>query len=162
MELKNETLYTAIQPYSPSASVSEQEHDKMHSSRLNSNVNYPHSYISTPVHEIPNDIDSKIVGNLGGLFAWDYALRNLLPSNVNGIIVEIRNTCNQSNLYSLVGYDAFYLGDNATRESTYDSMEVVRDLTLSTHPNYTTTPGHCLYTIVSFTWKSFFGSALKK
>jgi hypothetical protein len=120
----------------------------MHSSRLNSDVNYPHSYISTPVHEIPGNSDSKIVGNLGGLFAWDYALRFLLPDNVAGIMVELRNTCNQTGLYALAGRDAFYLGDNATKETTYDNMEVVRDLSFSTHPNFTTTPGHCQYTMV--------------
>ena len=148
LELKNESLFTAVQPYSPSASTTDAEHDRMHSSRHNSDVNYPHSFIATPIHEIPNDADSKIVGNIGGLFAWDYTLRNLLPNNVNGIIVEIRNTCNQSNMYALVGYDAFYLGDNATKESVYEDMEVVRDLSISSHPNFITTPGHCRYTIV--------------
>jgi hypothetical protein len=152
MELRNETLFTAVLPYAPSPSATDQEHDAMHSSRLNSNANYPHSFLSTPIHEIPNDTDSKIVGNLGGLFAWDYALRNLLPNNVNGIIVEIRNTCNQSSTYALVGYDAFYLGDNATSDAMYDDMEVVRDLSFSTNPNFNTTLGHCRYTIVSETF----------
>ena len=144
LELKNETVFTSVQPYSGNGRT-EEEHDIMHSSRLNSDVNYPHSYISTPMHEIPNDTDSKIVGNLGGLFAWDYALRNLLPNTVDGIKVEIRNTCNQSNMYALVGYDAFYLGENATKESKYSSMEIVRDLSIGTHPNFTATPGHCRY-----------------
>ena len=146
--LKNETVFTSVQPYTDTSTRTEEEHDAMHSSRLNSNVNYPHSYMTTPIHEIPNDTESKIVANLGGLFAWDFALRFLLPNNVGGIIVEVRNSCNQSNLYSLVGHDAFYLGDNAIRELKYDDMEVVRDLSLSTHPNFTTTPGHCRYTIV--------------
>ena len=147
--LKNESVFTAVQPYTASAGRTEEEHDKMHSSRLNSDVNYPHSYISTPIHKIPNDPESKIVGILGGLFAWDYALRFLLPGNVDGIMVELRNNCNQSSLYSLTGYDAYYMGDNATKETKYDHMEVARDLSYSTHPNFTTTPGHCLYTIVS-------------
>jgi hypothetical protein len=64
-------------------------------------------------------------------------------------MVELRNNCNQSSLFSLVGYDAFYLGDNATKDSSYQDMEIVRDLSLATHPNFTTTPGHCQYTIVS-------------
>ena len=85
-DLKNETVFTSIQPYTPDATRTEVEHDQMHSSRPNSDVNYPHSYISTPVHEIPDDTNSKLVGNLGGLFAWDYALRFLLPDNVAGII----------------------------------------------------------------------------
>ena len=147
--LKSETILTGIEPYNTGGTSTESEHDAMHSSRLNSDVNYPHSYISTPIHEIPDDFESKIVGHVGGLFAWDFALRNLLPDNVNGVIVELRNSCNQSGIYSLVGHDAFYLGENATIESSYVDMGMARDLTISTHPNFTTTPGHCLYTIVS-------------
>ena len=148
--LKNESVYTASFPYVRSTSVTDEEHDAMHSSRLNSDISYPHSLISTPVHKIPNDSESKIVARISGSFAWDYTLRNLLPNNVDGVMVELRNTCNQSSLYALVGYDAFYLGDNATKESTYQDMEVVRDLSLATHPDFTTTPGHCQYTIVRF------------
>ena len=122
----------------------------MHSLRNNSDISYPHSLLTTPVHEIPNDSESKIVARLSGSFAWDYTLRNLLPNNVDGIMVELQNTCNETSLYALVGYDAFYLGENATRESAFDHMEVVRDLSLGTHPNFTTTPGHCRYSIVSW------------
>ena len=148
-ELKNESVLSAVRPYNASATNSLEEHKALHSSRPNSDISFPHTYISTPVHEIPTDPESKIVAHVAGLFAWDYALRFLLPDNVDGIIVELRNSCNQSSLYALVGSDAFYLGDNATNESKYDNMEVVRDLSFSTHPNFTTTPGHCRYTIVS-------------
>lgn len=65
--------------------------------------------------------------------------------------MEIFNSCNQSFLYELHGYDAFYLGPNATRDPKYDHMAVVRELFANTHPGYTTTPGHCYYTIVSNT-----------
>ena len=149
LELKNESVFTAVLPYSKSTSTTEQEHNAMHSTRVNSDISYPHSLMSTPVYEIPNDSTSKIVARMSGSFAWDYTLRNLLPNNVDGIMVELRNTCNQTSLFSLVGHDAFYLGVNATKESAYDYMEVARDLSLSTHPNFTTTPGHCRYSLVS-------------
>ena len=154
LALKNESVFTASFPYSKSLSTSttDDEHNAMHSSRLNSDISYPHSLMSTPVHEVPGDSESKIVARISGSFAWDYTLRLLLPNNVNGIVAELRNTCNQSSLYALEGEDAFYLGDNATRESIYDHMEVVRDLSLGTHPNLSTTPGHCQYTIVSKTF----------
>lgn len=148
-EMKNETVYSPFRPYADSSSFTNDEHNAMHSTRLNSDISYPHSFLNSPIHEIPNDYESKIVGVTGGGFAWDFALRFLLPNNVEGIIVEIRNSCNQSSLYELVGHDAFYLGDNATKDSKYDNMEVVRDLSYGTHPNFTTTPGHCRYSIVS-------------
>jgi len=148
-ELKNEIVYSPFRPYVENLSLTEEEHKVLHSTRLHSDSKYPHSFIYSPIHEILNDGESKIVGVTGGGFAWDFALRTLLPNNVEGIVVQIQNTCNQSSLYELVGHDAFYLGENATRDSKYDKMEVLRDLTPGSHPNYTTTPGHCRYSIVS-------------
>ena len=149
-ELKNETIYSSIRPYGENDSLDEKEHSAMHSTLANSDISYPHSFVNNPIHEIPNDYESKIVGTVAASFAWDAALRFLLPDNVEGIIVEIQNSCNQSVLYELVGYDALYLGDNATKDSTYDEMVVVRDLFPTTHPNYTKTPVNCRYKIVSF------------
>ena len=153
--LKNQTLYTPVRPYAESDSFTKEEHNAFHSTRPNSDISYPHSFTSCPIHEIPNDYESKIVGTAGTGFAWDFALRFLLPDNVEGIIVEILNSCNQSSLYELHGIDAFYLGENATRDPKYDHMAVARDLFASTHPDYTTTPGHCYYTIVSNTVHSY-------
>ena len=149
--LKNQTIYSPIRPYAESDAYTKEEHNALHSTRPNSDSSYPHSFINSPIHEIPNDYNSKIVGVTGAGFAWDFALRFLLPDNVEGIIVEILNSCNQSSLYELHGIDAFYLGENATKDSKYENMAVARDLFASTHPDYTTTPGHCYYTIVSNT-----------
>jgi hypothetical protein len=147
-ELKNEIVYTRVRPYAESFSITEEEHNALHSTRLNSNISYPHSFVMVPVYENPTDDQSKIVASVGTGFAWDYALRHLLPDNVQGIIVEIQNSCSQTSLYELDGHDAFYLGDNSTKESKYDDMEVIRNLYFSNHPNFTKTTGHCRYTIV--------------
>ena len=149
LELKNQSVASAFRPYADAGVITQEEHDALHSARSKSDSSFPHSFLLTPVYEIPNDTESKIVAYFGGGFAWDFALRNLLPENVEGIVVEIQNTCNQSTLYELVGIDAFYLGENATKESKYTDMEVARDLSFGSHPNYTTTPGHCIYSIVS-------------
>ena len=155
LALKNQTLYTGFRQYTSSAALTNEEHNAFHSTLPNSDSSYPHSFIYSPIHQIPNDYESKIVGRTGAAFAWDFALRFLLPDNVEGIIVEILNSCNQSSLYELHGIDAFYLGENATRDPKYDHMAVARDLFASTHPDYTTTPGHCYYTIVSNTVHSY-------
>ena len=151
LALKNQSVASPFQVFVDSGLLTEAEHNAMHSSRSKSDGSFPHSFLVTPVHQIPNDPASKIVSYISGGFAWDFALRFLLPDNVEGIIVEIKNSCNQSSLYELVGYDAFYLGENATKESKYDSMEVVRDLSFGSHENFTATPGHCRYAIVSHT-----------
>ena len=146
--LQNEPFYTAVRPYADSSALTEEEQNAMHSTRAKSDISYPHSFFQAPIHENPSDDQSKIVGATGFGFAWDFALRFLLPDNVEGIIAQIQNSCNQSDLYELIGFDAFYLGENATKDSNYDDMVVVRDLSFSTNPKYTTTPGHCRYTIV--------------
>jgi hypothetical protein len=149
LSLKNETVVSPVRPYVDLGGFSREEHDALHSTRKNSDSSFPHSFLNTPVHEIPGDSESKIVAFIFGGFSWDYALRFLLPDNVKGIIVKINNSCNQTSLYEVVGHDTYYLGENATHEPKYDSMEVIRDLSISTHPNFTSTPGHCRYTIVS-------------
>ena len=155
LELRNQSVASAFRPHDDAGVITHEEHDSVHSEEhdslhsARSKSEFPHSFLLTPVYEIPNDSESKIVAYFSGGFSWGFALRNLLPDNVEGIVVEIQNTCNQSNLYELVGTDAFYLGENATKESKYTDMEVARDLSFGSHPNYNTTPGHCIYSIVS-------------
>jgi hypothetical protein len=148
LTLQNQSITSMVASYGDSGILTEEEHNAMHSTLLSSSVSFPHSFLYTPVYKIPGDYKSKIVAFIGSGFAWDFALRFLLPDNIEGIVVEIRNSCNQTGAYELIGIDAFYLGDNITHESTYDDMEVVRELSVSTHPNFTTTAGNCHYTIV--------------
>ena len=147
--MKSECVVSPFRKYANSGGLLQKEHDALHSTRTNSDSSFPHSILNCPVHEIPGDSESKIVSYIYGGFSWDFALRYLLPDNVKGIIVRISNSCNQTSLYEVVGHDTYYLGGNATHESKYDNMQVVRDIYPSTHPNFTSTPGHCRYTIVS-------------
>jgi hypothetical protein len=115
--LKNESLTSAMLRYTDTGVITKEDHNAMHSTLPNSDVSFPHSFIYTPVHEIPGDYDSKIVAFVIGGFAWDFAMRFLLPDNIEGIVVEIQNSCNQNSLYELMGHDAIYLGENAAHES---------------------------------------------
>jgi hypothetical protein len=148
MELKNESVITDVGTYSDTGALTDEEHNAMHSTIPNSDVTFPHSFMFTPIHKVPGDYNSKIVAYVGGGFAWDFALRFVLPDNIEGIVVEIRNSWNQFYAFELMGHDAFYLGNNATHEPKYESMEVIRDLSPSTHPNITTVTGNCRYTLV--------------
>ena len=148
-ELKNVSLLTGFAPYDASTAFTKEEHEAMHSRLPGSELEFPHSFIQQPVHKVAGDYESEIVARIGGGFAWDSALRFLLPGNVDGIVAEIHNTCNQTNSYYLKGHDAFYIGEGAKHESQYEHMEVVRDLSPNIHPKASNTPGHCQYTIVS-------------
>jgi hypothetical protein len=149
VSLKNETVLTGVRPYSSDTGYKKEEHSALHSTLKNSNISYPHSFVGHPVHAIPGDFNSEIVAYVGGGFAWDFALRNLLPDGVDGIIVETENNCNQSFSYRISGPDAYYFGEGKLHESKYENMKVVRSLSTHTHPNFTTTPGHCYFSMVS-------------
>jgi hypothetical protein len=151
-ELQNETVLTAVRPYSSGTAFQKSEHDAFHSQRNGSEVTFPHSFISHPVHSIPGDFDSEIVAYVGSGFAWDFALRYLLPEGVDGIIVEIENSCNQTFSYQIKGPDAYFIGDGSKHESKYEQMKKTQSLSIHTHPNFTTTPGHCYYSIVRQTF----------
>jgi hypothetical protein len=149
VKLKNETLFTPVRPYSGNTAYKQEEHDALHSKLKNSNTSYPHSFVAHPVHMIPGDFNSEMVAYVGGGFAWDFALRNLLPLGVDGIIVELKNNCNQSFTYEIEGPDAYFVGDGELHEPKYNKMEAVRSLSFASHPNFSTTPGHCYYYMVS-------------
>lgn len=74
-----------------------------------------------------------------------------MPSSVEGIYAVVRNTCNQSFTYELVGEEAYFLGNGALHEPEYAYLNRSVDLMgIHTHDDYATTPGHCLYELVSF------------
>ena len=102
IELQNETVLTAVRPYSSvGLSITQEEHDAMHSSLSKgfSRSDYPHTFMVSPVHEQLQNTSSKIVAVQISGFAWDAAWRNLLPEGVNGITAVLSNSCNQSFTY---------------------------------------------------------------
>lgn len=148
--LHNQSVVTRVRNYIgvPTAMTPE-EHNAMHSMFDNSNSDFPHSFVCHPVHETLNDPNSPIVAILGGGIAWDFALRNLLPEGVRGISAVIKNTCQQSFTYELDGPDAFFKGEGELHDHNYASMEVAVNLALNSHADFNSTPGHCLYSMVS-------------
>jgi hypothetical protein len=150
IELKNETLVSLVRPYTGvPAALTQEEHEAMHSKLTeDSQTDHPHSFVYTPIHKVVGDYNSEIVAIVGCGAAWDASLRNLLPEGVEGILSVIRNSCNQTYTYEISGRDAFYLGEGDQHEEKYGHKEVVVDLALHTHPNFTSTPGHCKYSMV--------------
>jgi hypothetical protein len=147
--LRGELLFTKFRAYSSQSALSKTEHDALHSQVNGSSVKFPHSFVGYPIFRVPGDSKSEIVAYAGSGFAWDFALRNLLPEGVDGIIVKIENNCNQSASYQIAGREAFYIGDGELHETKYNHMKVFRSLSVYNHPNFTTTPGHCFYSMVS-------------
>ena len=142
--LRNETLVTAVKPFN---ALPAEEHRFFHPDA--DEVDHPHSFLYHPVYERVKDSTSNIVATLTSSVAWDASMRYLLPDTVKGIRSVIKNNCNQSFTYEVVGRQAFYLGDGDLHDTKFDEYELFVDLALHTHPDYTSTPGHCQYSMVS-------------
>ena len=150
VDLKYDTVWTRVRPYATAGvSMSKEQHDALHSQREGSKSDHPHSFVWHPVHEKLDDYDSPVVAVIGAGLAWDLSLRGLLPDQVSGIFAVVSNSCNQSYTYLLDGPDALYIGEGNLYEPEYESDGVTFDLSQGQNPDFSTTPGHCLYRMVS-------------
>lgn len=151
--LKNQTLSTQIKRYAAAVGsvYTVEEHDALHNKIPGMDtMDLPHSILFHPVRERFEDPESRIVGLITGGVAWDRSLVEIvLPESVRGIKVVIKNNCNQSYTYKFEDNDALYLGKGDLHEREYSHMEVAVDLSPNSHADFTTTPGHCLYSNVS-------------
>jgi hypothetical protein len=66
--------------------------------------NQPHSVIAVPVYDGVNPEIATVAGIVAAVLPWDRYLTNLLPSTMTApISTVLRNSCNQSYSYRLVG-----------------------------------------------------------
>eukprot|EP00977_Amphora_coffeiformis_P023090 scaffold12181_cov159-Amphora_coffeaeformis.AAC.1 len=77
--------------------------------------------------------DSKVVGTLATLMFWDTFFENILPPNANGMVVVLRNTCNQSFSFQLNGPNVESLGEGDMHDSKYDFLS--RDVSFTASIN---------------------------
>ena len=77
-------------------------HDSLHPESRTNRFSHPHTLTAQPVYDSLSR-ETKVVGYLFSVFAWDSIFVNLLPEGINGIIVVIRNTCGEFYTYVLNG-----------------------------------------------------------
>ncbi|CAJ1936599.1 unnamed protein product [Cylindrotheca closterium] len=144
--LKNETVISPVRPYTTAGmSMSQEEHEAMHSTLKDSSTEHPHSFVYTAVHEDANDRQSPIVAVVSAGSAWDASLYNLLPDGVMGMKAVIQNNCGQQFTYEINGPEAIFLGEGDLHEPEYNEYKLTADLSFHTHPDFETTPGHCQF-----------------
>jgi len=145
LHLKNETVFTGVRPY---AEFDKELHKEV-STGFQNRDDFPHSFAWQPVHEVPGDTNSRIVGAVNFAIAWDAEMHNLLPDGVQGIVCVIKNSFNQTYTFEIVGHNATFLGKGDHHEPKYDGMEKRVSLSPFTHSEFPTTEGHCMYEMVS-------------
>lgn len=123
-------------------------HDKLHSQIEDSETNHPHYQLWRHIREVPHDLNSKPVGLGFSMNAWDVSLRNILPRTVQGIYAVVKSNCGDSFTYRIDGPEAFFLGYGDRHEDKYDAYEISIDMAPHSHPDFETTPGHCIHKMV--------------
>jgi hypothetical protein len=151
IELKNESLVSHVQPsIGVPTALTQEQYQTTHIKKRGDDptTEFPQTFVYTPIHKTVGDYNSEVVAIVATAYAWDASLRNLLPEGVEGILCVIRNSCDQVYTYEITGRDAFFLGEGDLHASAYDDKTHEVDLALHTHPDFTTTPGHCKYSMV--------------
>ena len=105
---------------------------------------WPASFMAAPIYDriIVDDISGvgntttgnkrKLVGALTAEMPWHSYFQNLIPEGVNGLILVVRNTCNQSFTYQIDGPTVTYLGPSDLHDKSYKRYEVEATFTAFT------------------------------
>ncbi|CAB9521527.1 Receptor-type guanylate cyclase gcy [Seminavis robusta] len=149
MELRNETTISKIRPF---VGLPADEHKGFHS---DDNADNPHCFAFHPVYKYVGDTSSDIVAIMSSAIAFDASMRNLLPSNVKGMLCEVTNNCDQILSYLIDGKEAYFQGTEALHDKKYDDLSLEVDLSLYTNPNLPSTPGHCMYKMRIYPTEAF-------
>jgi hypothetical protein len=100
--LRSEPVFSAVEKLGEivGSTVLKEDHDVVHEGV--GTFDHPHAIVMTPVFETL-DNKSPIVAYLVGLLPFDRYLGDLLPDGVDDITAVLKNSCNQSFTYGLVG-----------------------------------------------------------
>ena len=102
---------------------------------------WPSSFMAAPVYDRLTP-GAKLVGAVTAEMPWHMYIKNLIPDGINGIIVVVRNTCEQVFTYRIDGPDVIFLGESDLHDPAYDEHEIssrftvfnsVEDCTFSFH-----------------------------
>ena len=90
-------------------------------------VGEPLSYIYYPVF---HDFEKKrLVAGIESMVYWRSYFEYILPDQVSGIVVVVKNTKNESFSYQINGKEAVFLGLADAHDSKYDHMMLRADYT---------------------------------
>lgn len=78
-----------------------------------------------PIFDSFNTTTQKTVAVLNAILEWKTYFRNLLPSNINGVVVVLENTCNGTFTYVLNGEDedVIPIGFGDHHDTKFDAYE---------------------------------------
>jgi hypothetical protein len=92
---------------------------------------WPSSFMASPVYNRLGD-GAKIAGILFAYMPWHSYFLNVIPEGINGILVVVQNTCNQTFSYRIDGPEVTYLGPQDHHDPDHDEFEVEASFTAFT------------------------------
>ena len=67
----------------------------------------------------------QLVGYINAELPWHVYFENLLPINVEGVMLVLTNTCGQQYTYEINGHEVIFVGDGDLHDEKYDDLEVL-------------------------------------
>jgi class 3 adenylate cyclase len=87
----------------------------------------PVTLLVTPVYT-SSQMDAELVGIVGGIVEWRHKFAQILPEGVKGIILVVKNACNQAFTFEVNGPSVVYLGPEDLHDHEYDNSVIIDDL----------------------------------
>jgi NADH:ubiquinone oxidoreductase subunit 6 (subunit J) len=84
--------------------------------------------MSYPVIRTAGSSSTETVGVLSILFNWPALIQDILPTEAEGIVCVMRNTCNQVVTMQVNGANAYLLGGGDLHDAEYDSYAITYNL----------------------------------
>jgi class 3 adenylate cyclase len=106
------------------------------------------SYALTPVFDT-FDKDAKVVGLLIAVLPWKSYFDDVLSEGINGLAIDVKDTCGSEFTYTLYGHQAEYEGEGSLHDPKFDYIRLSSDF--AEHARYdgevSSSTTHCEYTI---------------
>jgi hypothetical protein len=92
---------------------------------------WPRSFMASPMYNRLGE-GAELVGTVTALLPWHSFFQNVIPEGINGIVIVVRNTCDQEFSYRIDGPEVSYLGPKDHHDPNYDEYEVEASFTAFT------------------------------
>lgn len=107
----------------------------------------PRSYVLTPVFGSLEDNPETIVGFVVSIVPWERFFTGILPSGINGLVVEVHESCGSGFAFLMNGHDVDYNGEFHRHDSNYEHLAVVADFVEFATYDGTSETERCKYTM---------------
>ena len=96
---------------------------------IHSEADWPASFMAAPVRSILGENGGDLVATLTAQIPWHSYFLKLIPAGIPGIIMVVKNTCNQVLTYEILGPDVDFLGVGDLHNPAFDKYQVTSDFT---------------------------------